>query len=276
MIIAQISDTHIVPKGQEWKSLAQTQVASRLRLIVQNLNTLNPKPDVVLLTGDAIDDAGTAGYIHLKEILKPLTIPLYIIPGNHDDREDMRFAFQEESYMPSEGFIQYVVDDHPVRLIGLDTIIPNESHGTLCQERIDWLYNILKENISKPTLIFMHHPLIKIGQRLLDKLNCHVPDNFESLIRSFPNIIGIISGHYHKSCAAIFGGTLCFVGPSVAPVHYFEKASDEETKVIELVRPSFVLHKWTQGFTLVSEVVQTLEPSNRLIFAKNLKNEMDR
>ena len=99
MIIAQISDTHIVPKGQEWKSLPQTQVASRLRLIVENLNTLNPKPDVVLLTGDAIDDAGTAGYTHLKEILKPLTIHLYISPGKNDDREDMRGVIQEERYM---------------------------------------------------------------------------------------------------------------------------------------------------------------------------------
>jgi 3',5'-cyclic AMP phosphodiesterase CpdA len=271
MIIAQMSDTHIVPKGQEWKSLPQTQVANRLKLVVDSLNSLNPKPDVVLLTGDAVDDAGLEGYTHLKEILRSLSIPLYIIPGNHDDREEMRVAFQHESYMPPEGFIQYVIDDFPVRLIGLDTVVPQEPQGLLCQERVDWLTGVLKENTSKPTLIFMHHPLIEIGQKLLDRLKCHVPEDFEALIGSFSNIIGIISGHYHKSCATIYGETSCFVAPSVAPVHYFEKASDEETKIIELVHPSFVLHRWIENFNLVSEVVQALQPTNRLSIAKNLK-----
>ncbi len=271
MIIAQITDTHIVAKGQEWKSLSQTQIARRLKLVVDHLNALIPKPDVVLLTGDAIDDAGMEGYTHLKEILKLLSIPLYIIPGNHDDREDMRVAFQHQSYMPSEGFIHYVIDDYPVRLIGLDTVVPGQPQGMLCRERIDWLSRVLQENQEKPTLIFMHHPLIKIGQKLLDQLNCHTPEDFEGLVASFPNIIGIISGHYHKSCATIFGGTLCFVAPSVAPVHYFEKASDEKTKIIELVHPSFVLHKWMGGSHLVSEVVQTVEPDKRLSIEKNLK-----
>ena len=54
-----------------------------------------------------------------------------------------------------------------------------------------------------------------------------------------------------------------------AKANYFEKASDEETKVIELVRPSFVLHKWFGGYNLVSEVVQTLEAENRLTFLKD-------
>ena len=276
MIIAQISDTHIVPKGQEWKSLPQTQIAGRLKLVVNHLNALNPKPDVVLLTGDAVDDAGLEGYAYLKEILKPLSIPLYIIPGNHDDREDLRVAFCHETYMPSEGFIHYVIDDYPIRLIGLDTAISGQPYGILCRERIVWLSRVVQENLAKPTLIFMHHPLIKIGQKLLDTLNCQVTDDFESIIHSFPNIIGIISGHFHKSCAAIYGGVLCFVAPSVAPVHYFEKASDEETKIIELTHPSFVLHKWIKGHSLVSEVIQTVEPANRLSIAKNLKNEVDR
>jgi Icc protein len=269
MIIAQISDTHIVPKGQNWKSLPETKVAERLHLIVHNLNQLNPKPDIVLHTGDAIDYGGIEAYEHLQEILSPLTMPFYIIPGNHDDREDMRTAFQHKGYMPSNGFIQYVIDDHDVRLIALDTIVPMETRGLICEDRMAWLKSILKQNTQKPTLILMHHPLLKSGQVLLDKVKCYAPDDFESLISSFPNIIGIIAGHYHKTCATIFGNTLCFAGPSVAPVHYFEKASDEETKVIELVRPAFVLHKWFGGFNLVAEVVQTLEPKNRLTFLKD-------
>lgn len=268
MIIAQISDTHIVPMGQHWKNLPDTQVVERLELIVENLNRLDPKPDVVIHTGDAIDSGGIEGYERLKHLLDPLTIPYYIIPGNHDDTEAMRTAFQHMSYMPSHGFIQYTIKDYDVRLIALDSVVPEQPQGLLCEKRIAWLQQVLNQDRTKPTLIFMHHPLIKSGQMLLDKVRCYVPGHFESLIASYSNIIGILSGHYHKSCASIYGNTLCFVGPSSAPVHYFEKASDEETKVIELVRPSFALHKWLDGKHLVSEVVQTLDSSNRLTFVK--------
>lgn len=268
MIIAQISDTHIVPKGQHWKSLPETNVADRLRLIVENINHLNPKPDIVIHTGDAIDDGGHEGYEHLKELLEPLTMPYYIIPGNHDDRKAMREAFQHTSYMPSQGLINYVVDDYDIRMVALDSVIPEAPEGLLVETHVSWLQQVLNQDKMKPTLVFMHHPLIKSGQKLLDKVRCYVPDHFESFIASYPNIIGILSGHYHKSCAAIYGKTLCFVGPSSAPVHYFEKASDDDTRVLELVRPSFVLHKWLDGKHLVSEVVQTLQPENRLIFSK--------
>jgi 3',5'-cyclic-AMP phosphodiesterase len=268
MIIAQISDTHIMPKGKHWKGLPETKVDERLKLIVNHLNQLNPKPDVIIHTGDTVDDCGIEGYEHLKEILEPLNMPYYLIPGNHDDREAMRLSFQHTRYMPQEGFIQYVIDDFPIRLIALDTIVPEKPHGIICEQRMNWLIKTLEANTQKPTLIFMHHPLIETGQKLLDKVKCYAPDGFEKLIERSSNIVGILSGHYHKSCASLFGRTLCFVGPSSAPVHYFEKASDEETKVIELVRPSFVLHKWLDGKRLVSETVQTVEPSNRLSVRK--------
>ncbi|MCE3231019.1 MAG: phosphodiesterase [Alphaproteobacteria bacterium] len=265
MLIAQISDTHIVPKGQDWKSLPETEVATRLKRIVEAINSLTPKPDVVLLTGDTIDDGGKEGYDHLKEILKSLSMPLYVIPGNHDDREDMRVAFQHEDYMPRDGFIHYVIDDHPIRLVALDTVIPGETHGLLCQERVDWLGHVLQENREKPTLIFMHHPLIKTGQKILDHVKCFTPDGFEDLIRSFPNIRGIIAGHNHRPCMTLFGGALCFVAPSVAPqFHFFEEEGNTCSAAIELTHPSFSLHKWEGGFQLLSETFQIVEPEQRL------------
>lgn len=274
MIIAQITDTHIVPKRQVWNSLPQTQVESRLKLIVDNLNMLNPKPDAVLLTGDTVDEGGAEAYAHLKEILEPLSIPLYIIPGNHDSREEMRIAFQHEDYMPREGFIQYVIDDYPVRLIALDTVVPNETWGLLCKERVNWLKYILQENKEKPTLIFMHHPLIEVGNEVVDYVKCFVPDGFEDLIRSFPNIIGVVAGHNHKSSMALFGGTLCFVAPSVAPqFHLFRKEGDDYWSAIDLAHPSFTLYKWMERGRLVSEIFQVVKPEER--FARK-KIELDK
>lgn len=263
MLIAQITDTHIVPPGQAYCGKIETEVRERLKHVVEHLNALIPRPDVLLLTGDTIEGGGKEAYQQLKEILQPLTMPYYIIPGNHDNREDLREVFSTKTYMPQKGFIQYVIDDYPVRLIALDTHVPNEDYGLLCTNRLLWLTEKLKES-SKPTLIFMHHFPMKAGLRIFDTMLCRVEGDLERLMQPFPYILGIVAGHYHRTCATLFGGRICFVAPSVAPSHYFASMEDKHVTAIDLVPPSFTLHKWMGEFQMVSEVYTTLTAEKRL------------
>ena len=268
MIIAQITDTHILPKGQVYLRKPETEVSERLKLVIQHLNNLLPRPDVVLLTGDTVDNGSEEAYQHLKEILKPLLIPLYVIPGNHDDREKMLTAFSAETYMPQTGFIQYVIDDYPVRLIALDTHVPNEDYGLLCKERLQWLEEQLKTNPTKPTLLFMHHFPMQLGQKCIDDITCRMEGDFEKLIQSSSNVLGIVAGHYHKMCATLFGGKLYFVAPSIAPSHYFAADEDEYVTAIDLTLPSFALHRWSGGFQMISESIQAVKFDKRLSMNK--------
>lgn len=64
---------------------------------------MNTLPDVVLLTEDLTDQGSQSAYLHLDELLKPLKVPLFVIPENHDNREERRKAFLKHSYMPLEG-----------------------------------------------------------------------------------------------------------------------------------------------------------------------------
>ena len=52
MLIAQITDTHIVPKTKCWKGDSKAMTAQRLQLIVRHINALQHKPDLVIHTGD--------------------------------------------------------------------------------------------------------------------------------------------------------------------------------------------------------------------------------
>lgn len=266
MIIAQITDTHILPKDQSWLQMPETDVTNRLKRVVERLNKLHPKPDVLLLTGDATDAGDKESYQHLKEILRPLTMPVFIIPGNHDNREEMREAFSDKSYMPQKGFIQYAIDDYPVRLIGLDTLVPNEVYGLLCKERLRWLEETLKENPSKPTLLFMHHFPMKVGQKCVDTLICQMEGDFEKLIGSSPQILGIVAGHYHKLTVTLIGGKVCFVAPSIAASHHFASDEDMQPISIDLVSPSLALHRWMGDFKMVSESLQIVTMENQLPF----------
>src|SRR5690348_11969552 len=111
MIIAQISDTHITLPGTRVDTVCRT--TSHLEQTVAHLNSLPALPDIVIITGDCTDKGKPEEYQRLKEILSPLKMPVYLIPGNHDDRNQFRQAIGSQGEQEMEGFVQYVIDRGP-------------------------------------------------------------------------------------------------------------------------------------------------------------------
>src|SRR5271156_2559324 len=113
MLIAQLTDLHIKPPGRLAYGLVDT--AAMLRAAVASLLAQRPRPDLVLLTGDLTDAGRPEEYALLRELLAPIECPIYVVPGNHDDRAALRAGFADHAYLPpGDGFIQYVVEDHAV------------------------------------------------------------------------------------------------------------------------------------------------------------------
>jgi len=133
--------------------------AALLEQCVEAILRLPQRPDVVVATGDLVDSGGMEEYAHVRRLLAPLSMPIYLIPGNRDDRAAMRSAFSDHAYLHQwQPFIQYAVDDWPLRIVALDTVVPTESGGRLCVERLDWLDRTLASKPDRPTLLIMHHP----------------------------------------------------------------------------------------------------------------------
>src|SRR3954451_22943984 len=156
MMIAQISDPHIVAPGARLYDRVDT--ADFLTRAVGELNRLDPLPDIVVITGDLVDKGTPAEYDHLRRLLAPLAAPVFVIPGNHDSREALRAAFGGDGYLPRDGFLQYQVEDWPVRLIALDTLIPGEGGGELCAERLLWLDRTPPPPPPPPAPGHIHYP----------------------------------------------------------------------------------------------------------------------
>src|SRR5207237_4335102 len=96
MIVAQLSDPHIVMPGGSPRTPAgfgPVDTAGFLARAVAAINRLDPLPDVTVLTGDLVDRVAPAEYDHLRRLLAPLRMPVFVIPGNHDAREPLRAAF---------------------------------------------------------------------------------------------------------------------------------------------------------------------------------------
>ena len=136
MLIAQFSDTHIKPKGR----LAYNKVdtASMLAKAVAHLQALPQKPDLLVITGDLVDQGHPDEYSHLNEILAPIDTPLLLVPGNHDDRKVMVDAFSNVLVKPETDFwhFSYQAPHWPIRIIGLDTVNTGQSSGLLCSDRL--------------------------------------------------------------------------------------------------------------------------------------------
>src|SRR5205807_4584743 len=127
--------------------------ASALERALASLNRLDPSPDITVLTGDLVESGASEEYAQLRALLAPLRMPVFAIPGNHDAREPMREAFIGDGYFPRQGFLNYAIDEYPLRIIALDTLVPGEGGGVLCSDRLRWVDRILSGAPERPTLM---------------------------------------------------------------------------------------------------------------------------
>jgi 3',5'-cyclic-AMP phosphodiesterase len=152
----------------------------------------------------------------LAELLAPLTMPVYLAAGNHDDRGALQRAFPQHAYLAGDDpFIQYAVDDFDVRLLVLDTTIPGEPGGALCAQRLQWLDRALRAS-QCPTIVAQHHPPLATGLTMMDEMGLADPAGEESVIAHHPHVQCVIGGHYHRTAQARFAGTVASICPSTA------------------------------------------------------------
>ena len=248
MILCQISDLHIKPEGRLAYGVVDT--AAMLERCVAHVNQLSQRPDAVIATGDLVDGGTAVEYALLRELLLPLTMPLYLMPGNHDERQAMRRVFDDHKYLQSASpFIQYVINDFALRVIALDTVIPGQSGGTLCDERLTWLERALGES-GKPTVIALHHPPFVTGIGHMDRIALDSSIKLEQIVVRHPKVERVIAGHLHRPITVRFGGTVASTCPSPAHQVALDIAPNAADHFI-MEPPAFQLH-WWNGERLVT------------------------
>src|SRR5690606_4290824 len=135
-----------------------------------------------------------AEYAHLRALLAPLKdVPVYLMPGNHDERQQLRKSFPEYSYLGEEGTIHYGVDIGELRLLALDTVVPGASEGQLDDGQLAWLATELEKNQHRPVVIAMHHPPFDTLIGHMDKIGLlRGKAELEALVSRYSNVERII------------------------------------------------------------------------------------
>lgn len=214
MIIVQISDTHIDPGHENGPARL-----GDLEACVAAINAMDPQPDLVIHTGDMAHNGNDEKYGLALDILKSLKPALFVCPGNRDERSLLLERFNTgRRLMPDSPYVQYAVEDFPVRVIALDTINDQSNQGAYCVERAGNLRETLAAGRDRPTVVFMHHPPFEItsskyprqydpwdgAERLTDALQGQ-----DHVIRGF-------CGHSHRHVLGEVAGIPFSCVPSVA------------------------------------------------------------
>lgn len=199
--IVVMSDLHLVPEGEVSNSL---DTGARFAAAVARVNARHGDADLCILAGDLADRGEAAAYLRLRDLLAPLTVPVRLMLGNHDDRPTF-LATLGEDHADEGGFVQGVADLKGYRVILLDSSEPGVVSGVLCPARLDWLAARLAEAADRPVIVILHHHANPLSLPV-DEIALQDAGALVAVLKTHPDIRQVIAGHVHLTSTALWHG----------------------------------------------------------------------
>jgi 3',5'-cyclic-AMP phosphodiesterase len=210
-VLAQLSDPHVEVGPGDSPS------ARALEAAVEAVLALDPAPDGVLLSGDLTHWSDAPSYERVRELLAPLSMPVHVMPGNHDDREALRAWFTEDTLAgASQDPFHYVVRCGVLRLVVCDTTVRGRDDGRLDAGALAWLSRELAAEPDVPTIVAMHHPPLLTGIPAMDAVGLPAADRdaLGAVLARFPAVRRVVGGHVHRAAFGMLGAVPVFACPS--------------------------------------------------------------
>jgi Icc protein len=208
MRIAQFSDVHL-----RTGPLAGPPAVALDRAL-SRLLALEPRPDVLVVTGDLTDNGHPDEYAMLEQLLAKAPMPVHLVTGNHDDPAVLVERFGGTGYLGDTGSTRYVVRYPQLTLIVADSWVEGSPAGRLGPDQLSWLDTALGERPGVPAMVCVHHPPVPVGIPFLDGMRLEDGDALGKVIGNHRNVVRVLAGHVHGAISASFAGTVVSVGPS--------------------------------------------------------------
>jgi Icc protein len=211
---AQLSDLHFSSLGNHHDMLS-ARAGDFLTNIIVQLNQIRDL-DFVLITGDLFDTASREEFEQFQKIISSLQKPYYIIPGNHDRRDQtspvgltrQQFAqhfnpqVKNRPAAPASqvGYWSVAIAAN-IQLIGLDSTRDQDWGGLIDEPQMAWLENELVFAADKLVIVAVHHPLHPLVPIDYNpdwtKFICENGPEVLQLLNQHPQAKVVLSGHHH-------------------------------------------------------------------------------
>jgi Icc protein len=193
-VLLQITDPHLHANAAG-KMRGVVTYETFVAVLEQARRDAHWPPDAIVATGDLVQDESREGYERFRSALNGFDLPVYCIPGNHDDPELLAAVLSDRPFQ---------VGGHATvgawRLVLLDTFAPGEDSGRVGEAGLADLDRLLTRNPDQPTLICLHHQPVPMGSDWLDSVGLVDATAFLAITDRHPQVRGIVWGHVHQAC----------------------------------------------------------------------------
>lgn len=204
--LLQFTDTHLY--GDAAGELRGVATYPALRAAIKHAKTHHWPCDGMLVTGDLVQD-DASGYARFKEVFGELGVPVYCIPGNHDEPAQMLQELQDKPYQLN-GVVQWP----GWFAVMLDSYLPRKASGRLSAESLQALDKALTENAHLHGLVCLHHHPISMNSKWLDQVGLENAVEFFDVLDRHSNVRAVLWGHVHQIHDGVRNGVRLMSAPS--------------------------------------------------------------
>jgi len=254
--IAQLSDTHIRKPGIPLFNGvdSNTQLQKAIDWLLSDQLSIN----AVVISGDLTQDGLVEEYQHLRQLLTPLAkqMPIYLALGNHDHFENFIQVFSDYPGIAQtrvQDALQYRVKIGNYQILILDSLEAGNDQGHLNPQRLDWLNQQLQSTTDK-TVIVIHHPMIDVGNPLMDDMHVFESEAFGQIVEKHQHIELILCGHIHRTIFGKFKQVPVIIGPSTAH-QYPINVTHASAKILSKEAPGFLIHTCIDGKSILTHQI---------------------
>ncbi len=205
--IIQITDLHLKTKPSQ---LWGVDVDASLNAVLAHIQGRNPAPDFIIATGDLVGDEPEA-YGRLRELLEPLGVPVYCLPGNHDFPAVMGQVLRSGSMR----WERHLVFDN-WQLVLLDSSFPGTPVGHLARRELALLDTALAVHPDLHTLVCLHHSPLPVGTTWLDTMTVVNGEALFAILERYPRVLAVVWGHIHAEFTGRRGNIQLFATPATS------------------------------------------------------------
>lgn len=204
--LIQFTDTHLY--GEADGKLRGVATYPALLAAIEHARARYWPCQAILATGDLVQD-DPDGYARFREVFAGLGVPVYCIPGNHDEPPAMARVLQGAPFQlgGSARFPGWVV-------VMLDSFLAGKAQGRLSPASLAELDATLKAHANLHALVCLHHHPVTMDSRWLDQVGLENPDEFFAVLDRHRNVRAVLWGHVHQTHAEERNGVKLLSTPS--------------------------------------------------------------
>lgn len=206
--VIQLTDLHLLADS---RALLWGNLNTRKSMAAVLAHACQPcfPGDLMIISGDIAEQAEPEAYQWVLECCQELDLPVYCLPGNHDDPPRMGKILNHAN-VSTEPLLRFKA----WQIILLNSAVPHQNQGFLSEEQLGFLAQGLADRPDLNALIFLHHSPVTIGSAWMDAMRLDNAADFFAILDQYPQVRGVVWGHIHQEFYAERHGVCLLGSPS--------------------------------------------------------------